>query len=212
MSDSSTKALLQSLNRQLQGTWNQLGDKQASLIDCQRLVETINRQKVIKQVLFVCGVAIGLIVPVITIVKMYNGLPETIDYFAMGFVTMLSLVIAFGGFLMRHGSYKRMGVPNSEYIEYLLQQVNYNLRLLNMGKMFCVVIVVLFTSLSLAMLGMSVITGMSLKRPDLAGTIMAVILLCFPALYLYQRRVYNRIAEQKLQLEQMLSRPPKISE
>ena len=123
---------------------------------------------------------------------------------AMGFVMLLSLVVTFGGYLMRSGSTEQLGQVNVSYIQSMLEQMNYNIRLLKMGKVFCVVIIVLFSSLFLAMLGMTVIIGTSLSRPELAIAIMALIIICFPTLYWYQQRLYRRIESQKQRLEIVL--------
>jgi hypothetical protein len=147
---------------------------------------------------------VGLLVPGYILIQMIGGLASQIDYVAMGFVLLLSLVIAFGGLLMRHSSYERMGESNQGFLKLLCEEADYNIRLLSMGKTLCVVIIVLFGSLFLAMFGMSFVTGMALNHPDLATAIMVLIILCFPALYFYQKRIHHKIALEKLQLEAML--------
>ena len=190
---------------QFQRQWQQATKPHQDSLDCQQLIKGIEQRKARHLLEMVAGVLIGLIVPVFILWKMFGGLPASVDYVAMSFVMLLSLVVAFGGYLLRTSSAEQLGSSNVEYIRLVIEQLNYNIRLLKMGKVFCMVITILFSSLFLAMLGMSLVTGTSLSRPDLAGAIMALIFICFPSLYWYQKRVQMATETQKMRLETVLA-------
>ena len=190
---------------QFQSQWQQVTKAKQDSLDCQLLIKGIEQRKVRHLLELIAGVLIGLIVPVYILWKMYLGLPAIADYVAMSFVMLLALAVAFGGYLLRSGSSEQLGSSNVHYIKLTIEQLNYNIRLLKMGKVFCMVIIILFSSLFVAMLGMSLVTGTSLSRPDLAGAIMALIIICFPSLYWYQNRVQMAIESQKMRLETVLA-------
>lgn len=191
--------------KQYQKQWQQATKAHQDSLDCQQLIKGIEQRRKRYLLEMIAGILIGLIVPVFILWNMYNGLPAIVDYVAMSFVMLLSLVVAFGGYFMRSGSAEQLGCSNVEYIKLTIEQLNYNIRLLTMGKMFCMVITILFSSLFLAMLGMSIVTGTSLSRPELAGAIMALIIICFPSLYWYQKRVQIANETQKIRLETVLA-------
>lgn len=190
---------------QFQSQWQQATKTHQDCLDCEQLIKGIEQRKTRHLFEVIAGILIGLIVPVFILWEMFNGLPALVDYVAMSFVMLLSLVVAFGGYLLRSSSAEQLGRSNVEYIQLVIEQLNYNIRLLNMGKMFCMVITTLFSSLFLAMLGMSLVTGTSLSRPDLAGAIMALIIICFPSLYWYQKRIHLATEAQKMRLETVLA-------
>jgi hypothetical protein len=152
----------------------------------------------------VVSVVMGLALGGYIVSEIVAGLPSVLDYILYyGMLTILTSA-AFFVARLRSSSGRAEGEGTMHYLGTLLDQADTTLKVVKMGKLFCLAVFCLLYGIAIWTLVHMFLSGHAIAKPGMAALIMGFVTLFFPSMFYFLHKTQKSVVMGKRQLESML--------